>query len=329
MPLTDTKSRVWVGLCVRCKGCVLHAAHPGECKIGTVDDEEYEMERIVSQRKTRRGMQYLVKWVGWPEEDSTWELERAFTEFDCIETLRAWKESKEAQLKEKRARRTASMPACASATSEAQLSEAAPTHSGQNSKQTQPSTPGQQPPAPGSTQSEQSEVHVALLIGQQPVKSSLKKRKQVTWAQDDGDDAGQKAGSAKSARAKAAKSSAGASQPSPRVNFDAVLMPVPGRARLMTVARFADENDVGLSEVIEIEEPRGALGAWDAPLHGQRAGLIGDAHCSGKSSKANEGEKELHEEGRLDGEARVSASCGATALLPPERWQGNLSGLLA
>mmetsp|Transcript_24955 Transcript_24955/g.61837 ORF Transcript_24955/g.61837 Transcript_24955/m.61837 type:complete len:317 (-) Transcript_24955:81-1031(-) len=244
-------------------------------------------------------------------------------------SLQAWKESKEAQLKEKRARRTASMPACASATSEAQLSEAAPTHSGQNSKQTQPSTPGQQPPAPGSTQSEQSEVHVALLIGQQPVKSSLKKRKQVTWAQDDGDDAGQKAGSAKSARAKAAKSSAGASQPSPRVNFDAVLMPVPGRARLMTVARFADENDVGLSEVIEIEEPRGALGAWDAPLHGQRAGLIGDAHCSGKSSKANEGEKELHEEGRLDGEARVSASCGATALLPPERWQGNLSGLLA
>lgn len=40
-----------------------------------------------SQRSTRKGMQYLTKWVGWPAEDSTWEEEEAFILFDCVETL--------------------------------------------------------------------------------------------------------------------------------------------------------------------------------------------------------------------------------------------------
>jgi len=36
---------------------------------------EYEVERIVNHRRYRRtrGLQYLVKWKGYPESDNTWE----------------------------------------------------------------------------------------------------------------------------------------------------------------------------------------------------------------------------------------------------------------
>jgi hypothetical protein len=40
----------------------------------TVDSEpEYEVERIVSQRTRRGKTQYLVKWVGYPDYENTWE----------------------------------------------------------------------------------------------------------------------------------------------------------------------------------------------------------------------------------------------------------------
>ena len=80
--------RVWAGLCTACNGCVLHVGHAGACKIGEVEEEEYEMERIIAQRSTRKGTEYLVKWIGWPAEDSTWEFEKAFKEFDCMDTLK-------------------------------------------------------------------------------------------------------------------------------------------------------------------------------------------------------------------------------------------------
>jgi hypothetical protein len=38
-------------------------------------EEEYQVERIMGHRKTGRGnkLQYLVKWVGYPDSDNTWE----------------------------------------------------------------------------------------------------------------------------------------------------------------------------------------------------------------------------------------------------------------
>src|SRR5229473_7677348 len=38
-------------------------------------EEEYKVERIVNHRCTRRArtLQYLVKWIGYPEADNTWE----------------------------------------------------------------------------------------------------------------------------------------------------------------------------------------------------------------------------------------------------------------
>src|SRR5216684_8542178 len=38
-------------------------------------EEEYEVKKIINHRHTRRArtLQYLVKWVGYPEADNTWE----------------------------------------------------------------------------------------------------------------------------------------------------------------------------------------------------------------------------------------------------------------
>ncbi len=38
-------------------------------------EEEYEVERIINHQRTSRArtLQYLVKWIGYPEADNTWE----------------------------------------------------------------------------------------------------------------------------------------------------------------------------------------------------------------------------------------------------------------
>jgi hypothetical protein len=42
-------------------------------------EEEYEMEEILKSRKRGRGMQYLVKWKGYPHSENTWEPARHLT----------------------------------------------------------------------------------------------------------------------------------------------------------------------------------------------------------------------------------------------------------
>jgi hypothetical protein len=34
---------------------------------------EYEVEKILDHRRHRKQLQYLVKWVGYPEHDASWE----------------------------------------------------------------------------------------------------------------------------------------------------------------------------------------------------------------------------------------------------------------
>ena len=42
----------------------------------TIDDApEYEVEKILDHRVHRRHLEYLVKWVGYPEYDASWEPE--------------------------------------------------------------------------------------------------------------------------------------------------------------------------------------------------------------------------------------------------------------
>jgi hypothetical protein len=45
---------------------------PPDC-IDPAGDAEWHVERILAQRRVGRGMQYLVKWKGYPNEDSSWE----------------------------------------------------------------------------------------------------------------------------------------------------------------------------------------------------------------------------------------------------------------
>ena len=35
-------------------------------------EEEYEIEKIIDKRTFRRQVQYLVKWLGYPDSDNTW-----------------------------------------------------------------------------------------------------------------------------------------------------------------------------------------------------------------------------------------------------------------
>ncbi len=41
--------------------------------VDTPDGKEYEVESIIRHRKFRGRKQYLVKWKGYPDNDSTWQ----------------------------------------------------------------------------------------------------------------------------------------------------------------------------------------------------------------------------------------------------------------
>jgi hypothetical protein len=45
-------------------------------------EEEFEVEYIISHRRQRGKSQYLVKWIGWPLSESTWEDEKQLTHCD-------------------------------------------------------------------------------------------------------------------------------------------------------------------------------------------------------------------------------------------------------
>ena len=52
---------------------MLSAGHEGDCKVDVaMEEEDYEVEAILEERVRSRKSQFLVKWLGWPEEDSTW-----------------------------------------------------------------------------------------------------------------------------------------------------------------------------------------------------------------------------------------------------------------
>ena len=39
-----------------------------------MDEHAYEVEAIHAERRSRkRGVEYLVKWLGWPDADNTWQ----------------------------------------------------------------------------------------------------------------------------------------------------------------------------------------------------------------------------------------------------------------
>ncbi len=51
------------------------APAPREPIFAVGDDEEFEVERILNHRSSRRGTQYLIQWKGYPLFEATWEPE--------------------------------------------------------------------------------------------------------------------------------------------------------------------------------------------------------------------------------------------------------------
>ena len=73
----NMEERRWfVGQCKK-GDCCLEDGHAGSCNDGNMSEEEYEVERITAERCQRGRRKFLVKWRGWPPEDSTWESSAA------------------------------------------------------------------------------------------------------------------------------------------------------------------------------------------------------------------------------------------------------------
>ena len=54
----------------------------------TIEDDhlEYDVEAILDVKRVGRGVKYLVKWLGYPVEENTWEPRQNLTNV----TLRLW-----------------------------------------------------------------------------------------------------------------------------------------------------------------------------------------------------------------------------------------------
>ena len=83
----------WAGACGKTHECVLQRGHSGKCKQGSTSDEHYEVESILDEMPNPDGsgeQQFLIKWLNWPCEDSTWEPESALD--SCKEVLKEWRQ---------------------------------------------------------------------------------------------------------------------------------------------------------------------------------------------------------------------------------------------
>ena len=73
----EEERRCFVGQCKK-GDCCLEDGHAGSCHDGNMSEEEYEVECITAEKAARGGKRkFLVKWKGWPSEDSTWESSAA------------------------------------------------------------------------------------------------------------------------------------------------------------------------------------------------------------------------------------------------------------
>jgi hypothetical protein len=51
----------------------LHPTPPPAMVLPNTEHEEYEVETILDKRILRKKPQYLIKWLGYPLHDATWE----------------------------------------------------------------------------------------------------------------------------------------------------------------------------------------------------------------------------------------------------------------
>ena len=64
------------------------SARPPPEVVDAAGTPSYEVERIIAQRKVGRRTDYLIKWKGYPDEDSTWE---PASHLNCPDLLREFK----------------------------------------------------------------------------------------------------------------------------------------------------------------------------------------------------------------------------------------------
>jgi hypothetical protein len=55
-------------------------------------NDEWEVERIMQQRQGKQGSEYLVKWLGYPHSENTWEPESHLT--NCQLLLKAFRKNR-------------------------------------------------------------------------------------------------------------------------------------------------------------------------------------------------------------------------------------------
>lgn len=59
------------------------------------EQEEYEVERIIAERRTKKGLEYLVRWEGYSPLYDTWEPKRALT--NAPDIVAKWQRSRDAK----------------------------------------------------------------------------------------------------------------------------------------------------------------------------------------------------------------------------------------
>ena len=59
------------------------------------EQEEYEVEKIIAERRTKKGLEYLVRWEGYSPLYDTWEPKRALT--NAPEVIAKWQRGREAR----------------------------------------------------------------------------------------------------------------------------------------------------------------------------------------------------------------------------------------
>lgn len=55
-------------------------------------EEEYEVEKIIAERRTKKGLEYLVRWEGYGPLYDTWEPKRALR--NAPEVVSLWQRRK-------------------------------------------------------------------------------------------------------------------------------------------------------------------------------------------------------------------------------------------